>query len=115
MKMLKEVKHLYATLNERVFEKDYRELSKPDPFMMHCFMTSSFYFHLECDFNYRYAVHYDIYRSPFETQIMAMLDKYKGALEAVHKKREPDLPTSFKAVEAFSGSDNFYILSPDTL
>lgn len=115
MKMLKEVKQLYATLYERAFEKDYRELSKPNPFLMHCFMTSSFLFELECDFNYRYAVHYDIYQSPFETQIMNMLDKYKGALEPVLKKREPDLPTSFNNVEAHSGSDNFYILSPDTL
>lgn len=115
MKMLKEVKQLYATVNERVFERDEREDNSRNPFLMYTFITSSFFFELECNFNYYYEVHYDIGPGLFEAGITAMLNKYYGALEPVHKKKEPDLHTYFKEVEAYSGSKHFYVLTPDAL
>lgn len=115
MKMLKEVKQLYATLNERVYERDEREDNTRSPFAMHIFITGHFFFELVCDFSYHYVVSYDIGPGPFEVEITTLLNQYRGALEPVHVKKEPDLLTHLKNVKAFSGSDHFYVLSQDML
>ncbi|WP_342644880.1 hypothetical protein [Mucilaginibacter sp. CSA2-8R] len=56
--ILIEIKKLFAKEAPLVFERDYREDKTASAQAMHCFVTPSFYFYLECDLAFNYRVEY---------------------------------------------------------
>src|SRR5437879_5619481 len=70
--VLKAVKTLYMKPDEVYFEKDSKE-DKSDFLGMHSFITSSFYWRLDCAFYYDYEVEFAFHNCPYEAEIRRVL------------------------------------------
>ncbi|HEY0770285.1 MAG TPA: hypothetical protein VGD31_08110 [Sphingobacteriaceae bacterium] len=77
--VLNEAKALFTALpdesSKTVFEKNYRYDNSENSFAMHSFITSSFYWYLECHFAYYYHVEFDFYNCPFEEQLRTSFER----------------------------------------
>jgi hypothetical protein len=93
LRILDEVKAHYLPSNGVCFERDYRRDKSENCFAMHSFITSSFYWYLECDFLYNYRVEYDFGGCPFESDILAMLKPYPLDRSASRINLMPDFRT----------------------
>jgi hypothetical protein len=56
--ILVEIKKLLAKEAPLVFERNYREDKSASALAMHCFVSPSFYFYLECNLSFDYRVEY---------------------------------------------------------
>jgi len=87
------VKANHLPNNKVYFERDYRRDKSENYFAMHSFITSSFYWYLECDLNYDYKVEYDFSNCPFEDDILDMLKPYPLDRTASKITLMPDFKT----------------------
>ena len=93
-----------------VFERDYRYDKTENAFAMHAFMSSTFYFCLECDVHYNYNVEYAFCRCPYEAELRAMLTDYPFKLRSTEVTLTPDFNTFYQRVLSFQ--DNQFISKP---
>lgn len=93
LRILDEVKAHHLPSNGVYFERDYRRDKSENCFAMHSFITSSFYWYLECDFLYNYRVEYAFHNSPFKADILAMLKPYPLDRSASEVNLIPDFKT----------------------
>ena len=93
LRVLAFVKAHHLPSNGVFFERDYRRDKSENCFAMHSFITSSFYWYLECDLTYNYRVEYDFRNCPFEAEIIAMLKSYPLDRTASKINLQPDYET----------------------
>ena len=70
------IKELYSTLpneSDRIIVEMNRAQEPTNPICMYSFLTSHFYFYLECSITFQYRVEYQFHKCPFEQEIMHRL------------------------------------------
>ena len=92
-KVLNKVKEQFLKPKEIYFERDYRHDKTENFLAMHSFITTSFYWYLECDLCYNYRVEYDFGDCPFEFEILAMLKGYPLDRQTTRRYLLPDFGT----------------------
>jgi hypothetical protein len=73
-RLIKEVKKLFVTRNEYVFERDYKS-NRESLFTMHEFQCESVFLQLWCCFSEFYFVDFDFHNCPFEQEIRQHFSK----------------------------------------
>ena len=114
-KILVKVKNLFATSpflsSQLVFEKDYKEDNTENSFTMHSFISSSFFWYLECDFAYCYMVEYDFHNCPFEQEIRELIESsFWGSTRVNQKPQKPNCEEFYKRVLKVQDKEYFNLL-----
>lgn len=107
-RILKTVKEKYLEPGTAYFERDYKD-DITDPFRLHGFISSNFYFMLECDFTFVMKMEYDFYNCPFEAEILSLLRFATGLNRAFHTPKQPIIPEYLKATTAYQDSQFIHI------
>jgi hypothetical protein len=66
--VLGKVKELYANTEELCYERDFKH-DNENPFTIYSFLTSTFFWEIECDFTYNINVTYQFDNCPYEDDI----------------------------------------------
>jgi hypothetical protein len=93
--ILAEVKKLSANEHTPVFERDYRKDNTESALAMHAYLSSSFYFFLECDILCEYRIAYAFHNCPYELAIRKLLEHYLLASRAKEQMLKPDFNTFY--------------------
>lgn len=109
LRILNNVKAHHLPSNKVYFERDYRRDTSENCFAMHSFITSSFYWYLECDFLYNYKVEYSFHNCSFEAEIVAALKPYPLDRSASEVNLMPDFKTF--VLNVFRCQDEVYLHS----
>lgn len=107
MSVLTKVKTLFAQCAHPVFERNYRRDNSESAMAMHAYLTNSFYFYLECDFNYDHQVEFALYNSPYEKQIRALLNEFPYGIHAKEVPLKPDFTMFY--LNVLKAQDKRYI------
>ncbi|MGY3215301.1 hypothetical protein [Mucilaginibacter sp. HD30] len=60
---------------DTIYEQDHK--SNPDSYTgMHSFVTSTFYWRLDCELNYNYEVYYAFHNCPYEQQVRELMHPF---------------------------------------
>jgi hypothetical protein len=102
-RILETVKEQYLEPGTIYFERNYRD-DMTDPFRLHGFSCSNFYFMLECDFAFTMQIEYDFHNCPFEAAVLHLLKYAIGLCRAFRTPKQPNLPTYFKGTIAYQDS-----------
>ncbi len=105
--ILSKAKQLSANNTQPIFERDYRNDSTDSATFMHAYITSNFYFLLECDHFYNYRIEYGFYNCPFESVIRLIMVGYPFDERAQEVTPRPDFSTHYRNVLAYQ--DKKYI------
>lgn len=115
-KVLELAKQLYSSLpdpSERtVFEKDDRRDCSENPYSMHTFINSSFYWYLECNMVFNYRIEYDLHNCPFQEQFMELIEsqnKYNPG-SCIHWHQKPNCKEFFQRVIKVQDAQFIYVL-----
>jgi hypothetical protein len=110
MEALRKAKRLLAQAPQTAFERDYRRSSTENAQTMHAFMSSSFYFYLECDPLFHYKVEFAFHNCPYEQQIRTLISKFQVDAEVTERIFKEGFTIYFKQVLAFQDSKFTYML-----
>lgn len=109
-RILRSAKQRLASHLQPVFERDQKQDDRDSATALHSFISNSFYFHLECDFQYDYRVTYAFCHCPYEQEIRELLSKYPFDARAKEVVLKPDFNTFYKAVLAYQHKRYQYVL-----
>lgn len=98
--VLGKVKELYHGSGELCYERNFKD-DNENPFTIYSFLTSSFWWNIECDFVYNIIIEYQFYNCPFEEEIRELFRHFHISLYVTEVRKEPSLPTFHKAVLAY--------------
>jgi hypothetical protein len=98
--VLWKVKELYANSGETCYERNYKD-DNENPFTIYSFLTSTFWWNIECDFVYNINVEYQFYNCPFEQEIRELFRHFHISLYVTEIRKEPNLTAFYKAVLAY--------------
>jgi hypothetical protein len=59
-----------------IFERDYRNDNRDNAFMMHAYLSNSFFFLLSCDLTCNYIIEYSFNNCPIAEEVMSLLKGY---------------------------------------
>lgn len=110
MEALRKAKRLLAQSPQTAFERDYRRSSTENAQAMHAFMSSTFYFYLECDPLFHYKVEFAFHHCPYEQQIRTLISKFQVDAEVSERIFKEGFATYFKQALAFQDSKFTYML-----
>jgi hypothetical protein len=79
---LAKAKQLLKSQPSLYFERDYKHDNRENAFLLHAFMSDSFYFTLECSMSFVYQVEYAFKSCKHEATIRELLDTYSFKLSA---------------------------------
>jgi hypothetical protein len=97
--LVKKVKELYATLpnkEDRVVILLDRTKDPANHSGVHCFLTPSFFIHLECDIYNNYKVEYQFCNCPFQQEIEKLLNGLLLSSFSTQITMQPDYPAFFR-------------------
>ena len=83
------------------FEKDHRQDNAHDAFVMHTYLSPTFYFQLECAITCSYFIEYAFNSCPHEEEIRKLLRRWPLEIKAKEVKLQPDYQTFYRAVLNF--------------
>lgn len=93
-------KTLYMQCGEVYFERDYKYDREFGLFGMHSFITSHFYWRLDCAFTYNYEVSYAFNNCSYETEIRKLMQTYPLDRVVIEKQLAPDFAAFHQSVLA---------------
>jgi hypothetical protein len=99
--LIDHVKELYSTLpnsDDRIVVEMNRAQEPNNPISIYCFMTSHFYFYLECDMMLRYRVEYQLFNCPFEQEILKAMKQTILRSYSTEIMKMPNYEAFFKEV-----------------
>jgi len=99
--LISQVKELYSTLpniDDRIIVEMNRAQEPNNPISIYCFMTTHFYFYLECDMMLRYRVEYQLFNNPFEQEILKAMRQTILRSYSTEIMKMPNYPAFFKEV-----------------
>ena len=105
---LSAVKTLYLKPCDAYYERDQKHDNSDSFLAMHSFMTTSFYFHLQCSFCYDFEVEYAFNNCPYEQQVRFMLKAFPLDSQATESELKPDYNTFFETVMTFQDKSFLY-------
>jgi len=82
---------------ETYFERDYKHDQSEGLFGMHCFMTSTFYWRLDCKFTYDYCITLAFNNCPYEDAIREYLRAYPLDRAVLELDLKAEFDDKFKA------------------
>jgi hypothetical protein len=89
------VKELYLTPGEVCFERNYKYDKSDGLLGMHSFLTSTFWWRLDCSYLYEYEISLAFNRCPFEAEIREMMQVYPLDRTVIEKPLQPDFDTFY--------------------
>jgi len=95
------VKTLYMRRGGDYFERDYKTDKSHGILCMHSFITSNFYWILDCELGFQYKVTFAFDKCPFEAEVRKLLRAYPLSESATEVILQPDLATFYKNVLAY--------------
>jgi hypothetical protein len=84
--VLGKVKELYHSSGELCYERDFKH-DNENPFTIYSFLTSTFYWNIECDFVYNINIEYQFYNFPFEQEIRELFLHFNISLYVTEVKK----------------------------
>jgi hypothetical protein len=85
---------------EVYFERDYKDDGE-DAFTIHCFLTKSFYWYIECDLLFTINIHYQFYDCSHEQEIREIFRFHNLTHYVTEVEQKPSLPVFYKGVLAY--------------
>ncbi|MFA6246246.1 MAG: hypothetical protein WC615_04855 [Mucilaginibacter sp.] len=107
--VLRKVKELYANSGETCYERDYKH-DNENPFTIYSFLTSTFWWDIECDFVYQINIVYQFENSPHEDAIRALFREFHLTPYITEVAKQPSLAGFHKAVLAYQKSQFIHTL-----
>jgi hypothetical protein len=101
--VLNKVKELYTYTGEVYYQRDFKD-DNENPFTIYSFLTSGFWWNIECDLIYQINVEYEFYSCPFEDEIKELFRQFNLTEYITEVKKEPSLAAFHKAVIAYQQS-----------
>jgi hypothetical protein len=98
--VLRKVKELYAGSGEICYERDFKD-DNENPFTIYSFLTSTFWWDIECDFVYQINIVYQFDNCPHEDAIRAMFREFHLTPYITEVAKQPSLAAFHKAVLAY--------------
>ncbi|GAB3915375.1 hypothetical protein [Mucilaginibacter boryungensis] len=92
------IKQQHLKPTERYFERDYKHDTSEGIFGMHCFMTPSFYWALNCSLLYTYEVEFAFSSCPCESDIRHMIRAYPLDRNTSEAQLQPDFKAYYDKV-----------------
>lgn len=98
---VKRIKELFTILPNKcdrvmvILDQKQEPLNASD---LYCIVTSTFFFHIQCDVLNNYKVEYLFYRCPLEEQIMKIIGEELLKSYSTEKVQQDDFPAFFKRV-----------------
>jgi hypothetical protein len=97
--VLGKVKELYQGSGEICYERDFKH-DNENPFTIYSFLTSTFWWFIECDFTYNINIKYQFDNCPYEEEIRRLFLHFNVSMEVIEDTK-PSLPAFHKAVLAY--------------
>jgi hypothetical protein len=98
--VLGKVKELYLDSGERCYERNFKD-DNENPFTIYSFLTSTFYWNIECDYTYNINIDYQFYHCPYEDEIRELFMRFNLTLAITEVSKLPTLAAHYKAVLAY--------------
>jgi hypothetical protein len=95
--VIKSIKQLYMQDGEVFFERDYKH-DRSDFLAMHCILTSSFYWRLDCALYYDFEIAFAFSNCPYEAEIRAMLRAFPLDRSTTERTLNPEFNTFYNTV-----------------
>jgi hypothetical protein len=97
--VLRDVKELFANSGEICYERNFKD-DNENPFTIYSFLTSTFWWEIECDFCYQINIVYQFQNCPYEAEIRALFKTYHLTPYITEVAKQPSLAAFYKAVLA---------------
>ncbi|WP_374950244.1 hypothetical protein [Mucilaginibacter sp.] len=98
--ILGKVKELYKYSCELCYERDYKH-DNENPFTVYSFLTSTFYWNIDCGLNFNITLEYQFWFCPFEQEIRDLFLHFNASIYVTEVSKQPTLPAFYKAVLAY--------------
>jgi hypothetical protein len=95
---LAKAKQLLKSQGEIYFNRDYKNDNTENAFLLHAFMSDSFYFTLECSMTFVYQVEYAFYNCLHEKELRKHLSTYTLSQHSKEVDLQPTFKTFYQTV-----------------
>ena len=107
--VLDKVKLLYTNSGEICYERDFKH-DNENPFTIYSFLTSTFWFDIECDLCFNINVVYQFDKCPHEAAITALFREFHLTPYITEVAKQPSLAGFHKAVLAYQKPQFIHLL-----